>query len=85
MNRFRRLALAVAVLALGIVSSLVTLPTQAAPTYTAQDVQPVALFNFADMGIYVLTIMGSALAAVGLFKISVGIGKKVIAWFGGRA
>lgn len=57
----------------------------AAPTYTAQDVEPVALFDFANMGVYVLTIMGTALAAVGLYKISVGIGKKVIAWFGGRA
>lgn len=55
------------------------------PEYTPEDVSPVGLFDWGDMGVQVLTIMGSALAAVAVFKISVGIGKKVIAWFGGRA
>jgi len=57
----------------------------ASAQYTPTDVTPVSLFNFATMATAVLTIMGTALAAVGLYKISVGIGKKVIRWFGGNA
>lgn len=67
------------------VAGAVVVAGSASAQYVPTTVTPVSLFDFAAMGTAVLTIMGTALAAVGLYKISVGIGKKVIAWFGGRA
>jgi hypothetical protein len=59
-------------------------PGIASAQYVATDITPVALFNWTTAVTAVLGIMGAALAAVGGYKISVGIGKKVIAYFGGR-
>jgi hypothetical protein len=81
MQRIARLFTVTALTLCGLLA--VSLPASA--QYVAPSVEPVGLFDWAAMGTAVLTIMGSALAAVGLYKISVGIGKKVIAYFGGRA
>ncbi|MEM7625452.1 MAG: hypothetical protein AAF333_07485 [Planctomycetota bacterium] len=77
----------VQLLAVTLVATVVVLAQapSAQAQYTPQDVTPVALFDWVTMTTAVLTIMGVALAAVGGYKISIGIGKKVIGWFGGRA
>ena len=84
LRKFRGVVSTLTAVAVAGITALAVAP-MAQAQYTAPSVSVESLFDFSAMALAVLTIIGGALAAVGGYKIAVGIGKKVIAWLGGRA